>query len=498
MAIPMVALAVMAFVLSMSLSNSQDTEAAGAFPEMHLAVSGGGTVCSGATPNIKCTANSNGTPFTVSVLGARVGTAPAVGGFQTETFLNGLMYTMKSCSAEVTMEPEFLCLGPTVGAGGQVSHGNTTGLIPPLPNWTNNPSLVSMPNIACPGPGTFALQLTVAGMPPASALGSKYKDPTGGDIIPKTALSEGVDFDGPGGNPPVAGVPLADKLVVNCATPPTATPLPPTATPTNTPTATDTPSAPEVQKGPALANLFLTRQGAKIPPASCEGGTDGAVLTQTLTTGVTGNDKHGDPRTLGGFSFAVKYDPSKVCIEIDPAGWALNQGAQCTEIDSQGVAQIVCNDVGKDPSPPADDELDIATITVKPQPDLYSLIKPNNGNGQAIQILNINCKLTDRQGDPILPPPGGVTCTDSDVTIRFLEGDVEPDCAVDGLDTQAIAFRWGASKGHLLFNDRFNLEPSPPAFDNDIDVNDLQFVYGRVGSDCNNQWPLQPPVNPKE
>ncbi len=28
-------------------------------------------------------------------------------------------------------------------------------------------------------------------------------------------------------------------------------------------------------------------------------------------------------------------------------------------------------------------------------------------------------------------------------------------------------------------------------------INDLQFVYGRLGSNCTNPWPPQPPVNPK-
>ena len=35
------------------------------------------------------------------------------------------------------------------------------------------------------------------------------------------------------------------------------------------------------------------------------------------------------------------------------------------------------------------------------------------------------------------------------------------------------------------------------AGDGDIDINDLQFVYGRFASTCGNPWPAQPPVNPK-
>ncbi|MCH8850966.1 MAG: hypothetical protein IIC89_09090, partial [Chloroflexi bacterium] len=43
----------------------------------------------------------------------------------------------------------------------------------------------------------------------------------------------------------------------------------------------------------------------------------------------------------------------------------------------------------------------------------------------------------------------------------------------------------------------FNLEPSKPQQDDDIDINDLQFVYGRFGSTCENPHPDQAPVNPK-
>ncbi|MDZ4371780.1 MAG: hypothetical protein U1C74_10205, partial [Phenylobacterium sp.] len=110
------------------------------------------------------------------------------------------------------------------------------------------------------------------------------------------------------------------------------------------------------------------------------------------------------------------------------------------------------------------------------------------------QLLNTGCELADLQGHPISTT--GV-CADADVTIRYLEGDVEPSCGVDTLDTQAIAFRWGANKGSLLFNDRFNLEPTGAQADQDIDIKDLQFVYGRFGSSCAAPHPPQGPVNPK-
>ena len=232
-----------------------------------------------------------------------------------------------------------------------------------------------------------------------------------------------------------------------------------------------------------------------------------AQLVDSITAKVTELDKAGDPRELGGFSFEVNYDETKVCVQLVPGelakAWVAAGGA-CIIFDSktkptlQGSASITCNSLGKAPlSPPIDNNLLLAVVIVRPMPDEYSVMKPNNGNGNVAQIINKACKLTDRQGDPIAQGPGVATCTDADVTIRYLEGDVVPDCVVDTLDTQASAFRWNSQKGTLLYSDFFNTEPSKPQQDDDIDVNDLQFVYGRFGSTCANPHPAQDPVNPK-
>ncbi|MCH8850599.1 MAG: hypothetical protein IIC89_07220, partial [Chloroflexi bacterium] len=164
----------------------------------------------------------------------------------------------------------------------------------------------------------------------------------------------------------------------------------------------------------------------------------------------------------------------------------------------QGTATITCNSLGKAQiSPPVSDNLLLAELIVRPMPDEYSVMKPNNGNGNVIQIINKACKITDQQGDPIEVNTLQPNCTDADITIRYLEGDVHPDCIVDTLDTQIEAFRWGSQKGTLLFGDFYNVEPSKPQQDDDIDINDLQFVYGRFGSTCAEPHPAQPAINPK-
>jgi hypothetical protein len=69
---------------------------------------------------------------------------------------------------------------------------------------------------------------------------------------------------------------------------------------------------------------------------------------------------------------------------------------------------------------------------------------------------------------------------------------------IDVRDQQQIAFRWGSALGQLLYNSRYDLEPSyPKATDGDIDAKDLQLVYGRAGSTCFEPHPAQDPVDPK-
>ncbi len=81
---------------------------------------------------------------------------------------------------------------------------------------------------------------------------------------------------------------------------------------------------------------------------------------------------------------------------------------------------------------------------------------------------------------------------------RVRRGIAGPDCVVDVFDTQQIAFRWGAAKGSLLYQAWSDLEPSGQVKgDGDIDIKDLQFVYGRFGSTCAAPHPAQQPVNPK-
>ncbi len=372
----------------------------------------------------------------------------------------------------------FLTIDDVANNGYQA--GATTAGIPPLPISDYVGDLFGFSFTCTTTASTSVLTLIVGDQAPAL---------TNGTFFTEGGTDKQI-------NPSVTG------LTVNCAPGPTATP---TATP---------PPIPRMSKDPALQNVFLTRQGAKIPPSSCLStkGTNANVgeLAEILNQEIVSPDPKGESefQQLAAFEFEVRYDNKKVCVDINAGEeWGGNPikdpespgPAICIIEDDQpdskpqleGVARIGCVTVGKGHA--IDELLALASVDIYPQPDLYSEMKPNQDNGNVVFISNVNCDLGDEQGHaiPIF------SCDDASITFRYLEGDVDADCAVTAVDAQAIAFRWGVEKGSLIYKDFMNLEPSSQQSDLDIDINDLQFVFGRFGSTCETPHPTQDPVNPK-
>jgi hypothetical protein len=289
------------------------------------------------------------------------------------------------------------------------------------------------------------------------------------------------------GDPIVDGACKNGKLTVN---------PPPTGTPTSTATPTQ---VPRNLKLPPLKNLFLTAQGTKLQPTTCAQSTNTAVFTHELDYAPVSLDPK-DPtqiQRVGGFEFEVFFNPAYVCLNLEPGQYAIQTGMICLIDDKNqglqldGRARIGCTTKGKD-APPST-SLELARLVVRPQPELYKLLTADQDNSVVVPILNVGCNLADLQGHPIKK----VGCDDSDITIRWLEGDVNGDCSVDVGDQQILAFRWGAKLGGGLYNSRFDLEPSGQInSDGDIDVKDVQFVSGRHGSTCQDPHPPQPPINP--
>ncbi|MEX1254377.1 MAG: hypothetical protein WEE64_08545, partial [Dehalococcoidia bacterium] len=248
------------------------------------------------------------------------------------------------------------------------------------------------------------------------------------------------------------------------------------------------PTIPFNLKTPTLQNLFLTAQGAKLPPSTCAASTNVQSFTHTLSNAPTTADPK-DPsliQQIGGFEMDVLFDEDLICVNLAAGAYFTNTAGGTCFIDDKddglqpdGLARIGCVVLGKPTS--VSSSLELAVITVRPQPELYSLITADQDNGVIVQVLNSGCNLADMQGHPIKK----IGCDDSELTIRYLEGDVNGDCAVNVRDEQLLAFRWGAKIGSLLYNDRFDLEPSGQInSDGDIDIKDVQFVYGRHGSIC--------------
>lgn len=504
LALPLLAVAIAVVVLAWGHSSSKDTNAAvfGAVRVDLTAVGIPGCTTVGAPVSppgaaVKCTIGK-GSAFVLRLNGT---TLPAnFMAWQSLVTYGSLLYKPEvDFAANEHKQPRLLSVrapDPATGKEGSVGHGDTCDLTAPF-------AACSGVNAIAAGSAILNLDFNCAqnGQTPGNSISQTIQlvsfkgNPSGTALVDSATVSHAV--------PPVA-------LQINCE-PPTATPTASnTPTPTNTPTATSTPSSPSVVKSPSLANLFLTAQGAKLPPTSCLGGSNGTTFDVSINSKVTGTDpKTGEAQALGGFQFQVNYDNSKVCVVL-VAGPTFSSAngvpGICIVHDSltkpnlQGNATIACNTIGKAPfSPPIQDPANrrLATIVVKPMPDVYSVGKPNNPNGNAVQLINKGCKITDRQGNPVAPPLGAATCNDAEVTLRWLEGDVVPDCSVNARDTQAVAFRWGTSKGSGIYNAFYNLEPSGSQSDTDIDVNDLQFVFGRFGSTCTAQWPTQNPLNPK-
>ena len=231
------------------------------------------------------------------------------------------------------------------------------------------------------------------------------------------------------------------------------------------------------------------------------------------------NDSDTDPEGLAAYEFQVKYDHKVFDLVVSDAGDdGLDNDADTTvdELDESSIAghrgnvnctvtiltenwiMFGCVSSGQalgDPMPVGEW---FATIHVQPDPDIFLRIRPTKDNGVVRTLLDENCEVADIYASEPWPftLPGGLTqdCTDVNITVRMLEGDLNLDCEVDVLDEQGIAFRYGSSFGLVLYDPFYDLEPK--LIDSDVDIKDLQFVFGRDGATCQNPLPDQPPMPP--
>ena len=322
--------------------------------------------------------------------------------------------------------------------------------------------------------------------------------PTGIQLL-KTILGD------PLGNELYAGVPVL-----------TATDMPvPTATNTPLPTATYTPTAPEDTTSMATdcdtitpgiqtsCNLWLMNPAfagdagpTPLPPADEHGCVVpesglGCLKTDTWLFPADGHDG-----LLGAWQEQVEFDHNLLQAESTPDNAWLRSGgripwctvgtlnentvlAGCTTYDDPDVPGI-------QPGPSGDglvQHIDLIPRTNDLQDS--GQIRPSRGNGITTNIVTDRCQAATLLGNAF---PGTVSdgviadCEGPQIHLRALEGDLDLDCDVDIADEQSIAFRLDAVPGKQTYDAWYDIAPEAP--DGEIDILDLQSVFGRAFSTC--------------
>jgi hypothetical protein len=239
------------------------------------------------------------------------------------------------------------------------------------------------------------------------------------------------------------------------------------------------------------------------------------VLLKSVADYDSPNDDDDIPECLGAWEHQVRFDHKLLKFDnnLDPDGWLESEGriANCT-ISVLGEDWILEGCVSKDDleeegmqlGPCGDGVIEEMLIIPQTNDLIYrGIFRPTKENGVVTHIVDDNCEITDIYGEPMADVlPGQLTpvCGDLHITIRMLEGDTDLDCDVDVLDDAAIAMRYGAIWGVQLYDQWFDLEgPNLSLPDGDIDIKDLQFVFGRNYSTCQAPIPegQDTPVDPQ-
>jgi hypothetical protein len=248
------------------------------------------------------------------------------------------------------------------------------------------------------------------------------------------------------------------------------------------------------------ANLWLCILGP------CAGEGEGELVVIERASNVHTGDQNADTIEdgLGAYEFQVEYDnfviqslnPEDIVFSPGGAGAARGPAICNFSLIQENRIRFGCTTSGPLPPGPTG-EFDLAKLTLIPHPDLVNDIFPGNDNGVVTVLKDNGCELVDVFGHPVTGSiNGGLTpvCGDVAITIRILEGDLNLDCVVDVQDQQLIAFRYGSFFGSLLYSAWYDLEPN--LHDLDIDIKDLQKVFGRDGSTCQEPVQPQPPYPP--
>jgi uncharacterized repeat protein (TIGR01451 family) len=273
-------------------------------------------------------------------------------------------------------------------------------------------------------------------------------------------------------------------------------------------------------KDPSLLQVFLCENGSPPTNGCTVAGQTGLVEFDEVLT------NQGDPNGLGSFEFTIKYDNtifSAPSVDTSPAA-ALFTAAGRTLICTMSIPQetqthVACASTGTlyvGPSWVGSQVMANVDIVIKAS--VRGALYPHKHNGIVTRIDDVGTEVANTCGQPLndgteTPLPGqesecqgnlllgvlpGGLLPDSVlfITIRRLEADLDKDCDVDVSDMQNIAGRYGFGFGSLLYQIWYDLEPHQTGADGDIDIKDVQFVFGRAGSTCAVPIPAQVPQLP--
>ena len=233
-----------------------------------------------------------------------------------------------------------------------------------------------------------------------------------------------------------------------------------------------------VFKNPHDATLWLCDKDI----ASCEGEGQGHLTINEEVSGLPAGVG------LGSFEFLIYYNETTIDVSVAEGPFLGSTGRQtnCSTLSGEGWLRFGCVSWGGQHGPSGSGIL--AYIEVDPNPDL--VIRPTSRNIVLVNLLNssLDVELADELGNPIPIDMVGSAA----ISVRALEGDVNYDCKVNVIDEQAVSGRYGTGFGIWPYNMFYDLEPVIADFD--IDIKDLQFVYGRDGRTC--EEPEQPQGTP--
>jgi hypothetical protein len=219
-------------------------------------------------------------------------------------------------------------------------------------------------------------------------------------------------------------------------------------------------------KNPNSANLWLCNKA----PGRCTAEGEGELAVNEEVANIPSNVH------IGSFEFTVYFAWRLVNVAVTEGPFLASTGRHttCWQQQEENWLRFGCASTGSEPGPTGSGILAYLTVT----PNIS--FRPTLGNGAYVYLIDSHAEaeIADDLGNPVPLDEVG----NSRILLRALEGDVNYDCRVDVVDEQSVSGRYGSHFGSLWYQTLYDLEPTIP--DDDIDIKDLQFVFGRDNNTC--------------